>query len=136
MNSLLKSFLLLLGLVLGINPVTAQTSESWTQLLDPKLSQWEKWMGAPHPSVEGLLAGIERSQHPKDGLPMGLNNDPKNVFRIVEENGQLVLYITGEIWGGLTTPKEYGDYHFSSEVKFGDKNYSPRENLKRDNGLK
>lgn len=119
----------------AISALPADHHQQWTPLIDPDLTQWEKWMGAPHPTVEGLPPGIERVEHPKDGTPMGLNNDPKNVFSVVEEDGQLILHITGEIWGGLTTLAEYGDYHFSAEVKFGAKKYPPREHLKRDSGL-
>ena len=46
-----------------------------------------------------------------------------------------MLHITGEIWGGLTTLQTYGNYHFSAEVKFGEKKYPPREDLKRDSGF-
>ncbi len=75
-------------------------------------------------SVEGL----------PPGTPLGLNNDPKKVFTVIEEEGTPLLKITGEIYGGLTTLKEYGDYHFSFELKFGEKKWAPRLDRARDSG--
>jgi hypothetical protein len=132
--SLLARFLSI-GASVATLSLRAEPNPAWTPLLDPELSQWEVWMGAPHPTVQGLPDGIERAEHPKDGTPMGLNNDPKKVFSVSLVDGQPVLHITGEIWGGLTTLQTYGNYHFSAEVKFGEKKYPPRESLKRDSGF-
>jgi hypothetical protein len=117
-----------------IHPISAEESE-WTDLLDPQLSQWELWMGVPHTSVKGLPDGTPQHDNYNKGIPLGLNNDPKKVFSVIEEEGKPVLKITGEIYGGLTTLAEYGDYHFSCEVKFGDKKWEPRLNRARDSGL-
>lgn len=111
------------------------TEEKWTDLLDPQLSQWELWMGVPHTSVKDLPEGTPQLNDYNKGTPLGLANDPKKVFLIVEENGKPVLKITGEIYGGLTTLKEFGDYHFSCEVKFGEKKWEPRLQRQRDSGL-
>lgn len=108
--------------------------ENWTDLLDSKLSQWELWMGVPHASVQGLPEGTPQANGNK-GTPLGLANDPKKVFSVIEEDRKPVLKITGEIYGGLTTLKEYGDYHFSCEVKFGEKKWEPRIDKQRDSGV-
>ncbi|MDQ8198000.1 sulfatase [Pelagicoccus enzymogenes] len=93
----------------------------WKPLLDKELSKWELWLGVPHPSVSGLPDGTPTAPRPQDGVPLGLGNDPKNVFSVIEENGTPVLKITGEIYGGLTTLEAYQNYHFSAEVKWGEK---------------
>lgn len=121
------------GLLLSCHAAAAE--EKWTDLLDPQLSQWELWMGVPHTSVKGLPEGTPQNDDYNKGIPMGLNNDPKKVFSVVEEDGKPVLKITGEIYGGLTTLKEFGDYHFSCEVKFGEAKWKPRLDRARDSGL-
>jgi hypothetical protein len=110
-------------------------AEPWIDLLDPQLSKWELWMGVPHTSVKDLPPGTPQHDNYNQGTPLGLNNDPKKVFCVIEEDGKPVLKISGEIYGGLTTLQEYGDYHFSCEVRFGEKKWAPRLDRARDSGL-
>ena len=124
----------LIGTSFLAGPTHAEEA-NWIELLDSKLSQWELWMGVPHTSVKGLPEGTPQSDDYNKGTPLGLANDPKKVFSVIEEDGKPVLKITGEIYGGLTTLKEYGDYHFYCEVKFGEGKWEPRLNKQRDNGL-
>lgn len=105
---------------------------TWTNLLDKDLSNWDKFIGVPHFTVD--LPGYDKGDGIK-GTPVGLNNDPLQVFKIEEENGKPVLHISGEIYGGLSTKQEYGNYHFKAEFKWGNKKYEPRLNQKRDNGI-
>lgn len=104
-------------------------------LLDKDLSKFEIWIGSPHSTVEGLPEGTYQSDKVTRGKPMGLNADVKNVFSVIEENGEPVLYITGEIYGGLTTLQEYENYHLSMQFKWGEKKWEPRLNDKRDSGI-
>ncbi|MDU0355117.1 DUF1080 domain-containing protein [Paraglaciecola aquimarina] len=122
---------------------TTETSSNltneWTVLLDKNLSQWELWMGIPHESVKNLPNGTVTKKnlnvHGDPSNAMGLNNDVKNVFSVIEQNGQPVLHISGEIYGGLTTLKEFENYHLSMQVKWGEKKWAPRLNAKRDSGV-
>lgn len=137
------SFISLCCLLSACANVTEKNSQvvngGWQLLLDESMSQWEVWMGIPHDSVEGLPADTITADnlnvHGKPKEAMGLNNDVKNVFSMIEQDGQQVLYITGEIYGGLTTKVEFEDYHLSLQVKWGDKKWAPRLNAKRDSGL-
>ncbi|MEM9419998.1 MAG: DUF1080 domain-containing protein [Planctomycetota bacterium] len=104
-------------------------------LLDMELSQWEIWMGIPHETVEGLPEGTFQSDNVHKGEPMGLNKDVKNVFTMIEEDGEPVLAITGEIYGGLTTLDSFENYHFTTEFRWGDQKWEPRLNVKRDSGI-
>lgn len=61
----------------------------------------------------------------------GKNNDPNNVF-VFEGD---VLHVSGNGFGYITTEKNYGDFHFTVEFKWGEKRYPPRENAKRDAGI-
>jgi len=54
---------------------------------------------------------------------------------MIEEDGEPVLKITGEIYGGLTTLEEYENYHLSVHFKWGDKKWEPRLKVKRDSGI-
>lgn len=116
--------------------VRAGATQGWKELLDPELSQWEVYMGIPHESVEGLPEGTYQSKVvTKDGTPMGLNNDPKNVFSAYEEDGETILHVSGEIYGGLTSLESFENYHFQAKFRWGDKKWEPRLDAKRDSGI-
>ncbi|RYD57651.1 MAG: DUF1080 domain-containing protein [Sphingobacteriales bacterium] len=104
----------------------------WTTLLDSSLSHWDKWIGVPHYSVD--LPGYPKGDG-MNGTPIGLNNDPLSVYKIEAVDGKPYLHISGQIYGGLTTKKEYENYHLKLEFKWGEKKYEPRLNAKRDNGI-
>ncbi len=105
------------------------------RLLDTTLSNFEIWMGIPHASTEGLPPGTFQSTNVTQGIFMGLNADVKNVFQLIEENDELVLHISGEIYGGLTTIKSYQNYHLTLQFRWGEKKWPPRRYALRDSGL-
>lgn len=110
-------------------------AEEWTALLDRDLSRWEVFMGVPHPSVE--IPGHPKSTGPKpeDGTEIGLGNDPLGVFTMTEEDGEPVLHVSGQIYGGLSTKEEFANYHLVWQFKWGGKQWPPRLNTKRDSGM-
>ncbi len=110
-------------------------ASSSVDLLDAKLSQWEVFLGVPHSSVTGLPEGTFQSDDVTKGTPLGLNNDPKKVYTTFTEDGTIVLHISGEIYGGLTTKKDYANYHLAMDFKWGDRKWEPRLNQKRDSGI-
>ncbi|WP_108804232.1 ThuA domain-containing protein [Aquimarina sp. Aq107] len=116
-----------------INDCGSNLTSKWTDLLENDLDCWEVWMGVPH-STTGL-PGSSNNVTNGSGTPLGLNNDPTNVFSIIEENGEKQLYITGEVYGGLTTLNEYSNYHLSMEFKWGELKWEPRLNRLRDSGI-
>lgn len=119
-----------------LNSLGFGSEEKWIELLDSNLSKWEVWMGVPHSTVKDLPAGtIHAAEITLKSTPMGLGNDPKNVFSMIEEAGKPILKITGEIYGGLTSLHEYENYHLSFEVKFGNQKWEPRLSKPRDSGL-
>ena len=65
----------------------------------------------------------------------GLNNDPKQVFSVVNVDGKPALKISGEIFGGISTVNEFSNYHLTVQMKWGEKKYAPKLNDKRDSGL-
>lgn len=109
--------------------------ESWRPLLDGELSDWDVWLGRPHASVQGLPEDLPLEADGKRKAPLGLNNDLKKVFSVSMEDGEPVLRISGEIWGGLTTKEIFSNYHFRAQVKWGEKRWEPRLERARDNGI-
>ncbi len=105
----------------------------WTNLIDKDLSQWDNYLSYRH--IEGY-----NGDQPKDELgnlifPIGENKDQYGVFTIVEENNEQILRVSGEIYGCVSTKKEYKNYHFRLKVKWGDNMYPPREKLLKDSGI-
>ncbi|WP_303316268.1 DUF1080 domain-containing protein [Flavivirga abyssicola] len=130
---LLVNFLILVSTNELIGQNTNKPSNSWHDLLEDKLSEWDIFMGAPHSSTE--IEGYEKFDDVTKGTPIGLNKDPKKVFTIIEENGTQVLKISGEIFAGLVTKKSYKNYHLKWQFKWGDKKWEPRLNKKRNSGV-
>lgn len=116
----------------SIRPTDAS---GWQDLLDADLSQWETFIGVPHSSVKGLPEGTFQSEQVTKGTPMGVGNDPKNIFTTYEKDGETILHITGEIYGAITTHKEYENYHFQTKMRWGEKKWEPRLDQKRDSGI-
>jgi len=101
-------------------PVQGDESEEdgWIQLFNGRdLEGWDVWLGKPRGQKK----------------PIGLNNDTKKVFTVVEMDGNPAIRISGEVPGAITSKKEFEDYHLRVEFKWGEKNW--RENFPRDGGL-
>jgi Domain of Unknown Function (DUF1080) len=114
----------------------AKLTKKWTYLLDESFSNFDKFLGVPHTSISSKDLSDE---YPRGngmvGTPIGLNKDPLNVFTVVKENNENLLYITGQMYGGLSTKEEYGDYHLSMQFKWGQKVYEPRLTKPKDSGI-
>lgn len=113
--------------------IDVEMNEGWENLLDSNLSKWDKFMGVPHESVDLVWEG--KSKDGRTGVPLGVNNDPKKVFSTINEEGEIILKITGEVYGGLTSKQEYENYHFKTQFKWGEKKWEPRLQSKRDSGV-
>ena len=113
----------------------AVISKKWTNLFGENPSKyWDTFIGAPHKTVKGL-ENVDPKSDGKKAKPLGLNNDPKNVFTFKTINDEKVLHISGEIYGALTSKKEYKNYHLKLQFKWGEKVWEPRLKRKRDNGI-
>lgn len=128
------TLLLSMFLLISIAVFSQELTDKWTPLLTKDGKNFEKYIGIPHTSLTSL-PGVEKGNGTDKGKPLGLNNDPLNVFTIEMVDGQPVLHVSGEIFGGFSTKKEYGNYHFKAEYKWGEKKHEPRLNAKRDNGI-
>ncbi|MCS6850314.1 MAG: DUF1080 domain-containing protein [Gemmataceae bacterium] len=98
----------------------AEGSDGFRLLFNGKdLSGWDTWLGRPLGEKE----------------PIGLNKDPRQVYSIVQVDGQPAIRISGEIFGALTSREEFENYHLRLEFKWGEKKWPPREKAVRDSGL-
>jgi hypothetical protein len=61
--------------------------------------------------------------------------DNKHVFSTIEEQGQPVLHVSGELYGCLFTNEEYGNFHLKLKVKWGKNMYGPRVGKLKDSGI-
>jgi len=61
----------------------------------------------------------------------GKNNDPEKVFTVHDG----MVHVSGKVFGGLITEKEYENYHLVVEYKWGEKTWPPREDKARDSGI-
>ena len=51
---------------------------------------------------------------------------PESVFSVVEENGEKLLHISGEVNASIATKEAYENYHFRLEFKHGENVYTKR----------
>ena len=138
MKSSLKIIVLPITVILICFSISSCNSKKsndkeWEHLLDMELSDWDEFVGAPHHTV--AIEGFEKGNGMDEGTPLGLNNDPLNVFSAIEIDGEPVLKISGEIYGAVTTKKEYENYHLSLMFKWGEKKYEPRLDKPMDSGI-
>jgi hypothetical protein len=102
----------------------ATLSSEWRSLFNGKdLSGWQPYVSfQPETNAYNLV-----SKH----TPRGINNDPKQVFSVVDG----LLRVSGEEWGGLTSDEEFESFHLRFEVKWGEKKWHPRLDAPRDSGM-
>lgn len=109
------------------NPTLSLYQEAWKDLLNGKdLAGWDTYIGQPF---------SETNPNEKIGNPIGLNNDPKQVFSIVTEDNEKCLRISGEQFGGISTKAEFENYHLQVQFKWGKLKWAPKKNAKMDSGL-
>ena len=116
--------LLMFFLIINLD-ITAQKN-SWQTLFNGKnLSGWDTYLGPP----------LDDSGKKLSEIPVGLNKDPKNVFTIIDQEGEKVIRISGENWGGIATKKVYSNFHLQLKFKWGTLAWGQKKNKKKDSGL-
>ena len=107
--------------------------KEWSSLLDKELTQWDSYLSYKH--VDSYDGSIPKNDTGSIMKPIGFNNDNYGVFNIIDENGESVLRISGEIYGCISTKNEYENYHLRLKVKWGTTVYPPRLKKGKDSGL-
>ena len=126
MNSknLVRLVLILLAFGSCMNP--ASKKERWEALFNgTDLAGWDTYLGPKFDTI----------RNDWDTVPIGFNTDPSNVFGMVALDGEKVLRISGEHFGGISTIREFENYHLQLQFKWGQLKWPPRENDVRDGGL-
>lgn len=101
-------------------------SEKWESLFNGKdLTGWETYLGPKYDTLTEKW----------DTVPVGLNTDPLGVFSVAELDGEKVIRISGQQFGGMNTLREFENYHLQFQFKWGQLVWPPRESDKRDGGL-
>jgi hypothetical protein len=115
------------------SPLPANAPGGWTPLLDNTLSKWRMYESHRHvPGDKGLPPTDANGQALP---PIGYDKNEANVFSVVQQQGQPVLRISGEIYGCLFTRQDYTNYDLKLKVKWGTKKWLPRLNEPRDSGI-
>ncbi|ULC60849.1 DUF1080 domain-containing protein [Flaviramulus sp. BrNp1-15] len=112
--------------------VEKATVNEWETLFNGEdLTGWDTYLGMPYKEGQDIW----NQKKLPDYQPFGLNNDPLNVFSVVEVDGKPALRLSGEVYGGISTTKEYENYHLQLEFKWGTLKFAPRLDAVRDSGL-
>ncbi|MEO5997490.1 MAG: DUF1080 domain-containing protein [Chitinophagaceae bacterium] len=121
----MKNVSWIFSLVITMHTCFAQKQE-WKSLFNGKdLTGWDTYLRAPNLSGYGVDSTLPYM------APIGLNNDPLNVFTV--ENG--AVRVTGQIWGAITSKEEYGNFHIRFQTKWGKLQWKPRDTGLRDAGF-
>jgi len=70
---------------------------------------WDRYLGTPAPGAD----------------PLGLNNDPQDVFSVVAVDGEPAIRISGQTFGALISQPELCDFHLSLEYRWGTQVWPP-----------
>jgi hypothetical protein len=107
-----------------MNRSTEKTN--WQSLFNGEdLQGWDTYLGP----------GFDTVTKTWDTIPVGLNVDPFKVFDVVDLDGEKVLRISGEKYGGISTKDEFENFHLQLEFRWGNEQWPPNETGKKDAGL-
>jgi hypothetical protein len=107
--------------------------DEWTRLLDKDMSNFDVYLSYRHNN--NYKGDIPTDESGTPVKPIGYNKNANKVFSVIEEKGEPILKVSGEIYGCVFTKKEYENYHLKLKVKFGDKKHEPRLNKLKDSGI-
>ena len=68
-------------------------------------------------------------------VPIGYGSDPAGVFSTEIIDNELILRISGEVYGCLFTQESFANYRLQLKVKWGEKKWPPRLDKLRDSGI-
>lgn len=111
----------------------AQIDSKWTFLLDKDLSKWRMYLSYRH--TEGFHGESPTDGQGKPILPIGYDKNEAQVFTVLEEQGEPVLRVSGEIYGCVFTKEEFENYHLQLQMRWGTLKWPPRLREPMDAGL-
>ena len=106
-----------LAMLLILSSCATNSYEKWQPLYNGKdLTGWDTYLG---PSYDTILKK-------RNTEPIGLNNDPDKVFTVVSMNGENVIRISGENFGGISTVDEFENFHLQLQFHWGSLQWYPK----------
>lgn len=135
-KSLIPIFAYLSILSAACQGLVAQDShnDSWQPLFNGKdLAGWRHYLAKPDKSVE--VEGWKKNEKGEYARPLGLDNDPLDIFTVVEKDGGPAIRISGQVIGNLFTEKQYENYHLKLQFRWGDIKWGWMKGRPRDGGI-
>ncbi len=100
---------------------------NWQTLFNGSdLTGWDTYVGPTYDTIQNKFDTL---------LVPGLNNDPRKIFSVTNEDSEPAIRISGDGFGGISTLQEFENYHLRVEFKWGDLRWPPRKDKKRDSGI-
>lgn len=127
------SLVVIVSLLFSSSLVLTQRKREWVPLLDDQLSKWGMYLSYRHKG--GYKGESIKDSNGNIKSPLGYDHNENNVFSTINDNGQCILRISGEIYGCVFTREKYRNYHLKLKVKWGEKKWSPRLNEPMDSGI-
>lgn len=93
---------------LGLTQLPKPTGRRERLFNGKDLAQFTPWLGY----ANGSLFPADAADKPLGETGIG------SVYQVVQEEGRPAIYISGRIWGALTTRRRFGNYHLSLWYKF------------------
>ena len=129
-----SAVLLMTGLLAGFTALPLAASPA-VSLLDPTLSQWETYLSYRHQESYNGSQPTDTAGKPLAPLGVFPGLDPHGVFTLVQQDGETVLRVSGEIYGALTSKQSFRNYHLTLQYRFGEKKWPPRLQKLKDSGI-
>ena len=123
-----KNLLKIIVFLLLCNSCINRTPDNskWKSLFNGEdLTGWDTYLGPEYDTI-----------HKKwDTIPVGFNVDPLKVFDVIELGGEKVMRISGEKFGGISTTREFENFHLQLQFKLGILQRPPNNKGRKDSGL-
>lgn len=130
----MRSLLILVAAALVLTVTSSfQPEGEWTPFLDKNLSKWEIYQSFRHKL--GYKGEAPKDEQGNLIKPIGYNVNEGKVFSVMQQDGDLVLHIDGDIYGCLFTKEDLGNYDLKFKMKWGTHKYVPRVDEVKDSGV-
>lgn len=96
----------------------SKSAEDWEALLDKDLSKWRIYQS--YEMKNGYSGSIPLDEKGDTIQPIGYDRNYKNVFTVIGDDAEPVLWVTGEVYGCVFTKESYRNYHLRLKVKWGE----------------
>jgi hypothetical protein len=113
-------------------PLAARTELS---MLTPGLTLWETYLSYRHQDSYNGSQPTDATGKPIAPLGLFPGLDPYGVFTLVQQDGAMVLRVSGEIYGALTTKQNFRNYRLTLQYRWGEKKWPPRLQKLKDSGI-